>query len=256
MKWPAEIIFIRHGESAYNALKKKKESHPVYKEFRCAFEENPKGILTMGLAEKALEIFALPDGDNGTPLTDRGRCQARSTGAGMAAVFEKPDVIFVSPHVRTRDTLCGLVEGWPALAGAKTYEEVRIREQEHGVSLLYNDKYLFQAFHPEQVRLQAMEGRYWYRYPQGENVPDVQLRIGAWINTLIREFTGRRVLVVTHHLCILAIRATIERFGADEFLELDEKEKPLNCGVTVYRESPKKGRDGKLELVSYNKKYY
>ena len=38
MKWPTELLLIRHAESAYNDLKKKKESDPDYRRFRKLFE--------------------------------------------------------------------------------------------------------------------------------------------------------------------------------------------------------------------------
>jgi broad specificity phosphatase PhoE len=121
---------------------------------------------------------------------------------------------------------------------------------------LYNDRRIFCAFHPEQYVLREREGAYWYRYPQGENVPDVRRRNHDWLGMLIRDFAGKKVLTVTHHLSILALRANLERWGADQFLEMDEKEKPINCGVTEYRGDPTKGANGHLVLKYYNRKLY
>ena len=50
--------------------------------------------------------------------------------------------------------------------------------------------------------------------------------------TLTREFSGNRVMAITHHLTILATRANFERLSPEEFLQLDEHEKPVNCSVT------------------------
>lgn len=256
MKWPVELMLIRHGESKYNEMKKKKERHPAYVAFRESFEINSTGKKARELASEALKFCALKVGDNGTPLTSLGKDQAIATGQALGDHYGPPHVIFVSPHLRTRDTLAGLMTGWPELAQVRAVEEVRIREQEHGLALLYNDWRIFHTFHPEQAGLSALEGPYWYRYPQGESVPDAQFRIGAWIGTLIREYSGRRVMVVTHHLSILAIRAMIERFGAEEFIRLDDEEKPINCGVTLYKEDPELGAAGKLGRVFYNQKFY
>jgi hypothetical protein len=63
-------------------------------------------------------------------------------------------------------------------------------------------------------------------------------------------------MAVTHHLSILALRANLERFGAPEFQRLDNEEKPINCGVTIYRGNPNAGEDGHLELDRYNQKLY
>ncbi len=138
------------------------------------------------------------------------------------------------------------------LASVARLEDERLREQEHGLATLYNDWRVFHTFFPEQAKFYAMQGSYWYRYPQGENIPDVRLRNNIWISTLIREFSEKRVLVVTHHLNILATRANLERLSADEFISLDENEKPINLGVTTYCGNPNIGRDGRLELASYN----
>ena len=100
------------------------------------------------------------------------------------------------------------------------------------------------------------KGPYWYRYPQGENVPDVRDRNRSWTTTLTRDFVGKKVLAVTHHLNILATRANLERLGECEFTRLDEEDKPINCGVTLYRCDPTKGKNGHLVLEYYNRKLY
>ena len=63
-------------------------------------------------------------------------------------------------------------------------------------------------------------------------------------------------MVVTHHLTILSMRANFERLDAAEFQRLDREEKPINCGVTLYKGRPYAGENGKLVLEAYNKKYY
>jgi hypothetical protein len=42
----------------------------------------------------------------------------------------------------------------------------------------------------------------------------------------------------------------------EELLRIDEDEKPLNCGVTVYRGDPQAGRSGRLVLNRYDVKPY
>ena len=41
MKWPAELLLIRHAESAYNNLKKQKDADPDYRRFRTLLENDP-----------------------------------------------------------------------------------------------------------------------------------------------------------------------------------------------------------------------
>jgi len=255
MKWPLSVMLIRHDTSAYNILKNQKEQDPLYQEFLAAFDGNADPVYLLSLAQRVKNKFALKVGDANTPLADEEGYQAYQTGVALSNT-ETPDAIFVSPYKRTRLTLEHLTRGWPALTDVKTYTEERIREQGHGLALLYSDWRVFHVLHPEQKALYELEGRYWYQYPQGENIPNVRDRNRLWFDTLIRDFAGKRVLVITHHLNILAIRANLERFGEEEFLRLDNQEKPINCGVTTYRGIPNQGKDGRLVLESYNVKHY
>lgn len=256
MKWPNTLTLIRHDTSAYNVLRDLKKDNPTYARFLAEWEKDFCSPATVQLAQEVQALFSLNVGDSATPLADGGGEQARRTGARLRESHELPDIIFVSPYRRTLQTLAHLTEGWPELAQVRTVEEERLREQEHGLTLLYNDWRVFYTMHPEQKRLKEQEGGYWYRYPQGENVPDVRLRIRSWIDTIVRDFAEKNILAVTHHLNILAMRATLERLSAEEFLRLDREEKPLNCGVTLYRGHPELGKNGRLLLESYNQKLY
>jgi probable phosphoglycerate mutase len=259
MKWPNTLTVVRHEESAYNALRERKKADPVYREFLAAYErrrEDPDTVRGLALALVADGGFLLGVGDHDTGTTERGAHQAETTGRRLSDLIQLPDVIFVSPYKRTRTTLGHMAIGWPALADVRTVEEERIREQEHGLSLLYNDWRIFNVLHPEQEQLRELEGEYWYRYPQGENVPDVRERVRSWTGALTRDYSGQNVLAVTHHLSILGLRANFERFGAEEFLELNEQERPVNCGATIYRGAPDQGSNGRLLLDQYNVQLY
>ena len=167
-----------------------------------------------------------------------------------------PSVIFVSPYLRTRETLARMTDVWPELSNVKTVQEERITEQDHGLASLYGDLRIFKALNPEQRQLYESVGEYWYRWPQGENVPDVRERLRSWLGTITRDYNRQNVLVVTHHLAILALRANLERLNESEFLRLDREEKPINAGVTIYRGKANAGADGHLVLDVYNVKMY
>lgn len=257
MKWPTELLLIRHAESAYNKLKKTKEADPEYAHFRKLFELEPSHSELRGLAQTMRTRYALTLSDRETPITAAGEAQAAATGREMRkAGVNAPDVIFVSPYLRTEETLRLMEEEWPALRTAKVYREERIREKDHGLSLLYNDWRIYHVLHPEQMELHNLLGDYDYRFLNGENVPDVRQRNRSWITTITREFAGKRVMAMTHHLTILATRANFERLGPKEFLHLDKHDRPVNCGVTRYLGSPNEGSRGRLRLHEYNKRYY
>lgn len=257
MKWPTRLVIVRHAQSTYNFLRVRKERDPIYKEFEREFAKNHQSERTKELAKQVGGVFNLSVSDANTPITTDGTHMARVTAAELKKRHEEvPDVIFVSPYLRTQETLSFMKVTWPELEGVKVVFEDRIREQEHGLSLLYNDRRVFQVMHPEQKYLRDLLGPYWYQYPQGESVSQVRDRIRSFIGTLIREYSEKKVMLVTHHLTILCIRAILERMSPEEFIHLDEKQKPVNCGVTIYRGNPDAGRDGHLELEEYNTRHY
>lgn len=259
MKWPNTVTIIRHGESAYNELKSRKEADPLYQEFMAAYENRRQDPdAARDLANELLDDkrFILGVGDHDTPLTERGEEQAQAAGVRLGDIIDLPDVIFVSPYLRTHQTLARMAMGWPDLQEVKTVEEERIREQEHGLTQLYNDWRIFNVMHPEQEGLRAAQGSYWYRYPQGENVPDMRERHRSIVNTFTRDYSGQNILMVGHHLSILSFIANIERMSAEGFEYLDKNYKPVNCGATIWDGNPHAGQDGKLELRVYNEQLY
>lgn len=254
MKWPETLTLIRHDTSSYNELKQVKEVNPLYQKFKKSYSQDPASAETKELALEVKQNFALNVGDHNTPLGEGNK--AEQMAETLKEQIALPDVIFVSPYYRTKLTLERMTEGWPQLKDIPTFEEERIREQEHGMALIYNDWRVFYALHPEQRELHKIEGDYWYRYPQGENVPDVRERVRSWQNTLVREFAEKNVLAVTHHLTILSTRANLERWDSEQFIHFDKEDKPINCGVTIYKGRPDLGKDGKLLLEVYNQRLY
>ena len=259
MKCPNNLTVVRHGESAYNALREQKRRSPEYAAFLEAYEarhDDPGRAQTLARQVMRLGSLTLGVGDHDTGLTARGHRQSVATGKHLPRLIEIPDVIFVSPYDRTHGTHAGMVEGWPELAKVPVVEDERLREQEHGLGLLYNDWKLFATLHPDQEALKALEGKYWYRFPQGENVPDVRERGRSWLGAVARDYSGQNVLAVAHHITILSLRANLERLGVQEYIRLDAEERPINCGATIYDGDPDLGRDGRLVLRQYNECLY
>jgi len=257
MKWPSSLTLVRHGESQYNELRRRKDKDERYKLFKKAFNRDPGSPECRDLALEMRDKYNLGVSDYATPLTEAGRQQAFVTGTRMKASLSPPDVAVVSPYHRTRDTFLVMASAWPELQQkAMVYYDDRIREQEHGLSLLYNDWRVFEVVHPEQRGLRKLLGPYWYQYPQGESAAQTRERVRSMMNTVIREWSGLNVLMVTHHLTILSVRANLERLSSEDFIRLDEEEKPRNCGVTIYRGNPERGANGKLELELYNRCFW
>lgn len=256
MKWPESLTLVRHDVSIFNELKPKKSNDPLYQEFRDEYDSNPNSDRTKELAKQVYEKYSLQIGDHETPLGETAGNQAQVMASNLKDSIPTPNVIFVSPYHRTKETLKRMTLGWPELSDIKTVEEERLREQDHGLALVYSDNKVFNAMHQDQRLLHEIEGNYWYRFPNGENIPDVRERLRSWIGTITRDYREQNILAVTHHIAILSLRANLERLGADEFHQLDRDEKPINAGVTIYRGNPNEGEDGHLELEIYNSQLY
>lgn len=188
MKWPISLTLIRHGQSAYNVLRVQKQQDPLYRKFQAMYREGRVDDEARELARQIKEKYALGVGDYETPLTTEGEMQAVKTGAKLSeAGTTLPDVIIYSPYLRTRETLDFLSKGWDQLGTVPRFEDDRIREQEHGLSIVYNDWRVFHTFHPEQRELEKLQGSYWYQYPQGESVANVRDRVRSMLATLVRS---------------------------------------------------------------------
>jgi len=253
MKWPEYLVLVRHAKSKFNNLKEELEKDPLWPVFIEAYKTDFQSENAKQLAKILLAKYKNPHGDRKTLLTEHGRMvQAVKTGAYLRTQIELPDVILVSPYLRCLETLEGLKDGWPELRKVKTYEEERMVERSVGIRQLYTHWRLFHVFYPEQKELYEKEGYYDYRYPQGDNMRDVNLRMKSLLETIIREFHGKKVFGVGHGVTIMGFRTAQERLTEDEFMELDHTNPPKNCSITIYRGDPKQGKDGRLILERYN----
>ena len=256
MGCPEALTLIRHDTSAYNVLGPVKEQSSLYLRFKKAYEQDPYSDRAIHLAQEVKEEFSLKVADHNTPLAEDSDKQAETMAKMLREKICIPAIIYVSPFVRTQETLLRMMKGWPELESVRVIEEERITEQDQGLAALYNDWRVFNVLNPEQIELYNLQGRYRYRYPQGENIPDVRARLRSWVNTLTRDYGEQNVLAVTHHLTILSLKANLERLGEAEFLRLDKEEKPINVGVTIYEKGMGKRGEEHLRLKIYNAKIY
>ena len=152
--------------------------------------------------------------DHALELTERGRAQARVAGQELRALFgEAPVQAYVSPYLRNRQTyaLLGMNP-----ARTRVMEEPRLREQDWG-----------NLQDAEDIRRQRKArdayGHFFYRFTQGESGADVYDRVGAFFETLHRNFERpdypSNVLMVTHGLmmrlfCMRWFHWSVEEFEA------------------------------------------
>jgi broad specificity phosphatase PhoE len=254
MKWPESVTLLRHGRSLYNDLRRSKYASETYLRFVRLFRASEYGQPTFSrsvllgtwpspeLRSAAVDAFEVvrdlmqSSSDIDMPLTSVGELQAQQTGLQLQHHIPAPSVIYYSPSRRTIQTLQHLQSAWPALKTTVQLEDDRIREQEHGLKNLYGgDWRLYRVFNPHQALLYDTEGPFAYRYLNGENKFDVRARVKHFMNRLVREHSGRHVMLVTHHLTILSARSVLERWTRDEFARVDAMRRPINCGVSIYR---------------------
>lgn len=130
------------------------------------------------------------------PLTERGRQQAADAGRKLKKVLgDRPTMWYVSPYVRTQQTLTELLKQWHS---APTSRDRRAREEvKSHVSLGIREEpriaeQQFGNFQNVEEVLAAKEerqrfGRFWYRFPSGESGLDVYSRTTSFISTMFRD---------------------------------------------------------------------
>lgn len=276
---PASLTLIRHGESLYNALKEVREQWPEYFAFTEQFNKEsfieghePRDDLKLNiyaniwpsadLRSKALDYFKKVHeyfgnvSDPNTPLSEVGHWQAEETGKNYPIEVPANTVSYCSPYVRTQQTRTDIFKHLPGVqSNNDPYLHEAIREQEHGLSATWGDWRLAFVRDPDQFAHSLTQGKYYYRYDGGESVSDVRNRASRFLGRIARKHNEENVLVVTHHLTILSIIAEVRHLTDEQFIALDETNKPKNCSVTTF----KKDEAGNLTLDmerDYNQVFY
>ena len=57
----------------------------------------------------------------------------------------------------------------------------------------------------------------------------------SFLGTLTRDYRGKNVLVVYHSVVVLIFRRLLERWGEQQYLDVDRENDVRNCGITAYR---------------------
>ena len=223
--WPAELLLIRHGESAGNVAR-----------------------------ERALEsgsaIIDLDLRDCDVPLSELGQQQAAALGRWAARNDVRPDVVFASPYIRAQETalLALRAAQWPDI---RILLDERLREKEFGILDRLTRAGIEQKY-PDQAEMRRVVGKFYYRPPGGESWTDVILRLRNFTDTLLHQHDGKRVAIVSHQVIVLCFRYIVEHLTESQILTIDREGDVANCSVTTYRFDPGEGEKGDLRLVSYN----
>ena len=232
MDRPALLVLVRHGQSVRNVAK--------------------KGNIFFIDDESRRSVRGIPD--HRIPLTPEGERQARATGAGLAEHVGSFDVIYHSGYERTRATAEGILGAFPEeqRATTRTHANLFIREREAGWTYDMTTEEAEAAF-PYMREYWQTTGSFFARPPGGESLAEVVERVHTFMDILIRDHKGERVMVVTHGGTLRCFRFLLEGWDyerADTHLEDDA---PLNCSVTTYTYSRARQH---LQLQEYNRVFW
>jgi broad specificity phosphatase PhoE len=203
---PSELWLLRHGQSQGNVIRDAQRH-----------------------ADQ--ETLAIPERDMDVPLSDLGREQALAFGTWLRDQDTTPDVVIASPYLRAVQTAEIALEA--AGLDLRVHHDERLRERELGILDLLTSRGVELRF-PDEARRRARLGKFYHRPPGGESWVDVALRQRSVRDSLGREHSGRRVLLVAHEVVILMMRYLLEDLDEPTVLAMGGGQL-ANCSLTTYR---------------------
>mmetsp|Transcript_30113 Transcript_30113/g.65071 ORF Transcript_30113/g.65071 Transcript_30113/m.65071 type:complete len:399 (-) Transcript_30113:609-1805(-) len=178
---PLRLVFIRHGES----------------------EANVNRAITKVVPDHLLH------------LTLNGRQQALDAGRRLKEIVGDESIRFVvSPYVRTRETLNGILQSFDK--DTEVREDVQIREQEHGN---------LDSEHMGELHQIAQKfGPFYFRFPDGESPADCYDRASLFLESLYRSWEynkAKNQVFVSHGMMILVVIMRLMRIPIHDFTDLE-----------------------------------
>jgi NAD+ kinase len=198
IRMPADIVLVRHGQSegnlAVHASKRGDDSHVLHPEF----------------AKRHSSWWH---------LTDLGIEQAKMAGEWVTAnIGSEFGRYYTSAYTRAMQTA-----GHMGLPDARWYIEPRLRERERG-----REDLLTWADHQanvESIRERASAPLYW-RPMNGESIADCMIRVRNVLDTLARECSGGKVIIVCHGEVMESFRLVLERMTHHQYMEWTSSDNP------------------------------
>lgn len=172
-------------------------------------------------------------------LTDLGRRQAERLRDRLAAESDgRPDVLVASHYARARETADIIA---PALGLAEILVEAGFGEHDPGPDLdgMSFAEYVDRYGSPDWDGDPHVE---WFA--GGETTAEFHLRVGATVSRVLREHSGRTVLVCCHGGVIDATFRQLLRMPQTGSFVLST----VNTSITEFR----RGTSGTFQLVRYN----
>jgi broad specificity phosphatase PhoE len=227
-KWPQEIWLVRHGQSAGNVARDVAEAAAGHH---------------IDIAERDVDV----------PLSDLGLRQSEALAGWFGSLPEsqRPNVVLHSPYLRAAETARILMQPINRSALLSVQVDERLREKEFGILDRLTTHGIAHKY-PELYEQRQHVGKFYFRPPGGESWADVILRLRSVLDTLTREYSGERVLIVGHQVIVNCFRYLFERLDEAAILAYDRAGDVPNCSVTSYAFDPTVGKRGKLALRLVN----
>ena len=180
--------------------------------------------------------------DHRIELTEKGKTQARAAGVALKELLEPDEqvYVYVSPYVRTMQTLyeLGQALGPERVSGVR--EEPRMREQDFGN---------FQDHTMAELKKERHGfGRFFFRFPNGESASDVYDRVTSFRETLRNDMNFGRytenctVVIITHGLTLRVFLMRWYKWTCDMF---DRIRNPGNAELVVME----RGERGRYSML-------
>lgn len=227
------VVLVRHIESVRNFLKAGEVFVP----------------------DEALhKLQGIPD--HRIHTTERGYEQGLATGVGLRQSFGKFDVVFDSGYVRTITTKESILKAYSKeeLVDTEFISSGLIREKESGYTHSMTESQVKQYFPWFQEYYQTF-GPYYTRPPGGESASDLcDGRVGQFVHSILPQYKGKKVMVVTHGNTIRSLRSVLEGWSPEEYEQRVKQDgEVLNCATFVY-EYEEKISD--VQLIQNHKLYW
>jgi NAD+ kinase len=218
MTMPIDLVLVRHGQSEGNKAKR-------------LAERGDNSAYTDEFRNRHTSSFR---------LTEAGRNQAAKTGEWIRDNLGRFDKYFTSEYDRAMETAALL-----QIPGADWFASFYLGERDWGEIDLLSPEERQEKF-GEALRRRDIEPFFWAP-TNGESFAKLCLRIDRVLDTLHRECSDKRVIIVCHGEVMWAFRVLLERMPQRRFKELhlskNQNDRIYNCQIIHYsRRDPESGK--------------
>lgn len=232
MTMPIDLVLIRHGES----------------EGQVANRASRAGDHSYFLDEFLTRHSSL------WRLTDKGIEQAQIAGKWIREnIAENFFRHYTSEYFRAKETAYHL-----GLSGVQWYSEFYLRERDWGLLDVMSQEERWEHYSSELAR-KEIDGFFWSP-PNGESMAQLCLRIDRVLDTLHRECSDKKVVIVCHGEVMWGFRVRLERMPQSIWRRIESSYHPHdqmhNCQILHYTRTNPHVRDGTIPTGGAVALYY